>query len=110
MIEQLLRCPRSVSAAAPKLLLVAATILFMPMASSGDLVTGSLVVLNSADDYIAIAADSKGLSQKGASYDRCKIVALDDWLVYAATGYTSRADGSQIGGTGDASALAKQKY
>lgn len=66
-------------------------------------------MLNSADDYIAIAAD-KGVSQKGASYDRCKIVALDNQLVYAATGYTSRADGPQIGGMWDESALAKQMY
>jgi hypothetical protein len=82
----------------------------MPMAPSGHLLTGSLVVVNSADDYIAIAADSKSVSRKGASYHRCKIVALDNRLVYAATGYTSRADASQIGGTWDASALAKQAY
>lgn len=79
-------------------------------ALSGQLVTGSLVVLNSADDYIVVSADSKSVSQKGASYDRCKIVALDNRLVYAATGYTSPADASQIGGTWDASALAKQAY
>lgn len=110
MSEQLLRRPRGASPATPKLLLVAATLLLMRMAPSGDLVTGSLVVVNSADDYIAIAADSKGLSQKGPSYDRCKIVALDNRLVYAATGYTSRADALQIGGTWHASALAKQAY
>lgn len=102
---------RSLRTATPKLLLFAATLLLMPMApSGGDLVSGSLVVLNSAEDYIAIAADSKGFSQKGVSYDRCKIVALDNWLVYAATGYTSRADTSQIGGTWNASFLAKQAY
>jgi hypothetical protein len=110
MFEQLLRYPRGISPAAPKLVLVAATLLLMPMAPSGHLVTGSLVVLNSSDDYIAIAADGKGVSQKGASYDRCKIVALDNRLIYTATGYTSRADGSQIGGTWVASALAKQMY
>jgi hypothetical protein len=110
MDEKFLARPRSVSLTTTKFLLVTAILLFMPMAPSGHLVTGSLVVLNSADDYIAIAADSKSLSRKGASYHRCKIVALDNRLVYAATGYTSRADASQIGGTWDASALAKQTY
>jgi hypothetical protein len=110
MLKQFLACSRSYSQVALKILLVGATVLLMPTARSGQLVTGSIVVLQSVGDYLVIAADSKGVSQKGASYDRCKIVALDNRLVYAATGHTSRADASQIVGTWGASAVARQAY
>ena len=82
MFEQFLTCSRSASPATPKILLVAAALLLMPMALSGQLVTGSIAVLQSADDYLVIAADSKSLSRKGISLHRCKIVVLDDQLVY----------------------------
>jgi len=107
MLEQFLRCSRSTSPATAKILLVAATVLFMPMALSGQLVTGSIAVLQSAGDYLVIAADSKSLSHKGVSLHRCKIVALDDQLVYAGTGYTSYAG---VRGAWDASDIVKQHY
>lgn len=107
MFEQFLSCSRSASTAAPKILLVAATLLLMPMALSGQLVTGSIAVLQSADDYLVIAADSKSLSRKGMSLHRCKIVVLDDQLVYTGTGYMSYEG---VRGTWDASDIAKQHY
>lgn len=89
-------------------------VLFIPAFASilcslakGQLSLGSIAVLQSADDYIVIAADSKNLSAKGVSLHRCKVDALDDKLVFANTGY-----GSYVGvrGKWDAIAIARQHY
>jgi hypothetical protein len=107
MLEHFLSCSRRTLLAALKILPVAATALLMPPALIGQLVTGSIAVLQSADDYLVIAADSKALSRKGISLHRCKIVALDNQLVYTGTGYTSYQG---VRGTWDASDIAKQHY
>ena len=107
MLEQFLCCSRGASLTGLKILLVSATALLMPLTLSGQLVTGSIAVLQSADDYLVIAADSKGLSRKGISLHRCKVVALDNHLVYTATGYNSYEG---VRGTWDASDIAKQHY
>lgn len=60
-----------------------------PMLLRGQLNTGSIVVVQSEGDYFVIAADSKSLSAKGVSLQRCKVIALDSRLIYANTGYTS---------------------
>lgn len=73
-------------------------------------VHGSIAVLQSGGDDIIIAADSLGLSRSGVSLHRCKISVLDDQLVIAATGYTSRKDASGIGTSWEASELARQEY
>jgi hypothetical protein len=84
---------------------------FFPLNLNAQLITGSIAVLQSAGDYIAIAADSKSFSRKGISLHRCKIVPLDDQLVYAATGYTSRGGVHVLGNDAwDASDIAKQRY
>jgi hypothetical protein len=68
---------------------------------------GSIAVLQSADDYLVLAADSKNLSARGVSLHRCKIDALDDQLVFANTGYGSYAG---VRGKWNAIALARQHY
>ena len=88
------------------------SLLYLPPALSAQLATGSIVVLESSGDYMAIAADSKSVSIKGTSLHRCKLVALDDGLVYAATGYTSNFGGPKFGNRQpwDASDIARQNY
>jgi hypothetical protein len=73
----------------------------------GQLSFGSIAVLQSADDYLVVAADSKNLSAKGVSLHRCKVDALDDQLVFANTGYGSYAG---VRGKWDAISLARQHY
>lgn len=90
-----------------KIPLVVAAMLSMPLALNGQLVTGSIAVLQSADDFLVIAADSKSLSRKGISLHRCKILALDHQLVYTGTGYMSYEG---VRGTWDASNIAKKHY
>jgi hypothetical protein len=107
MLERLLGWSRSDSLHVLETLLVAATVLLTPTDVSAQLVAGSIAVLQSADDYLVIAADSKSLSRKGVFLHRCKIVVLDDQLVYAGTGYTSYEG---VRGTWDASAIAMQHY
>ena len=68
---------------------------------------GSIAVLQSADDYLVVAADSKNLSAKGVSLRKCKIHALDPQLVFANTGYGSYEG---VRGKWDAIALARQHY
>lgn len=77
----------------------------MPL--SGQLNSGSIVVVESAGDYVVVAADSLNLSAKGVSLHRCKIIALDSRLVYANTGYTSKASAP---GRWDATDIAKRKF
>ena len=86
--------------------------LLLPPALNAQLATGSIVVLESSGDYIAMAADSKSVSIKGTSLHRCKIVALDDGLIYAATGYTSNFGGRRFGNreSWDASDIARLEY
>jgi hypothetical protein len=68
---------------------------------------GSVAVLQSADDYIVLAADSLRLSAKGRSLHSCKVDALDAQLVFADTGYGEYAG---VRGKWDAVALARQHY
>jgi hypothetical protein len=75
--------------------------------ASGQLSIGSIAVLQSADDYLVIATDSKNLSAKGISLHSCKVDALDDQLVFANTGYGSYAG---VRGKWDAAAVARQHY
>lgn len=82
------------------------TVLAGPMAVA-QLVRGSIAVLQSGGDDIVIAADSKGFSRAGISLHRCKIFVLDDKLVAAATGYTSR---NYPGSSWEASEIAMQEY
>ena len=74
---------------------------------SAQVVDGSIAVLQAGGDYLAIAADSKSFSRKGVSLHRCKIVALDDQLVYAGTGYTSYAG---VRGAWDANDIARRHH
>ncbi|HTT19487.1 MAG TPA: hypothetical protein VMG82_11100 [Candidatus Sulfotelmatobacter sp.] len=75
--------------------------------ASGQLSVGSIAVLQSADDYLVIAADSKRLSAKGVSLHSCKVDALDEQLVFAITGYSSY---SGVRGNWDAISVARQHY
>jgi hypothetical protein len=75
--------------------------------ANGQLSFGSIVVLQSADDYLIIAADSKNLSAKGVSLHSCKVDDLDDQLVFANTGYGNYAG---VRGRWDAVAVARQHY
>jgi hypothetical protein len=68
---------------------------------------GSIAVLQSADDYLIVAADSQKLSVKGVSLHSCKVDALDGQLVFANTGYGSYEG---VRGKWDAIALARQHY
>src|ERR1700722_12188475 len=86
-----------------KLLFVAVFALILAPGARGQLSFGSIAVLQSADDYLVIAADSKNLSAKGVSLHSCKVDALDDQLVFASTGYGSYAG---VRGKWDAISLA----
>jgi len=113
VIERFLRLSLSLSPSIPRPpLVIAAVVLLVSVGANAQLVTGSIAVLQSAGDYIVISADSKSFSQQGVSYHRCKVVALDDQLVYAATGYTSRGDtkGVRSPRAWDASEIVKQEY
>lgn len=99
--------PENLCTATLKILLVSAIALTTPMTLSGQLNTGSIIVVESAGDYLVIAADSKNLSAKGVSLQRCKIIALDSRLVYANTGYTSKAS---LHGGWDATDIAKRHF
>jgi hypothetical protein len=74
--------------------------------ASGQLSHGSIAVLQSADDYLVIAADSKRLSAKGVSLHSCKVDALDNQLVFAHTGYSY----SGVRGKWDAISVAREHY
>lgn len=82
----------------------------LPLTLNAQMTAGSVAVLQSAGDYIAVAADSKGLSRKGVSLNRCKIVTLDDGLVFAATGYTNKAGVPKSPSAWEASDIAKEHY
>jgi len=99
--------PENLCTTTLKILLLSAIALVTPITLKGQLSTGSIVVVQSAGDYLVIAADSKNLSAKGASLQRCKITALDSRLVYANTGYTSKAS---VHGGWDATDIAKQHF
>jgi hypothetical protein len=90
-----------------KLLFGAGFALVLAPGTRAQLSFGSIAVLQSAGDYLVIAADSKNLSAKGVSLHACKVDALDDQLIFAGTGY-----GSYVGvrGKWDAIALARQHY
>src|SRR5512146_2760990 len=90
-----------------RMLLVASFTSILARGAAGQLSIGSIAVLNSADDYLVIAADSKNLSAKGVSLHRCKVEALDDHLVFANTGYGSYEG---VRGKWDAATLARQHY
>jgi hypothetical protein len=75
--------------------------------ASAQLSFGSIVVLESADDYLVMAADSKNLSAKGVSLHKCKVDALGNHLLFANVGYGSY-DGAR--GKWDAVSLARQRY
>jgi hypothetical protein len=99
--------PENLCTANLKLLLVSAIALTTPMTLRAQLSTGSIVVVESAGDYLVIAADSKELSAKGVSLQHCKIIVLGSGLVYANTGYTSKAS---VHGSWDAADIAKQHF
>ncbi len=107
MLEQFLARVKSATPATPKVLGVAGAVLLLSAMLGAQVVDGSIAVLEGAGDYLAIAADSKSLSRKGVSLHRCKIVVLDDQLVYAGTGYTSYAG---VRGPWDANDMARQHY
>ena len=90
-----------------KVLFVAGFASILGPAARAQLSFGSIAVLQSADDYLVVAADSKNLSAKGVSLHRCKVDALDEQLVFTSTGYGSY-DG--VRGKWDAITLAKQHY
>lgn len=92
---------------AGKAVLVAGLALIAAPAAWGQLSFGSIAVLQSAEDYLVVSADSKNLSAKGVSLHRCKVDALDDRLVFADTGYASYEG---VRGKWDAMALARQHY
>ena len=79
----------------------------MRMRAYGQLNSGSIVVVESVGDYVVVAANSLNLSAKGISLHRCKIIALDNRLVYANTGYTSKASAH---GTWGATDIAKWRF
>ncbi|MGA2981689.1 MAG: hypothetical protein ABSD76_19010 [Terriglobales bacterium] len=99
--------PENFCTATLKILLVSAIALTTPVTLSGQLNSGSIVVVESAGDYVVVAADSLNLSDKGVSLHRCKIIALDSRLVYANTGYTSKASAH---GAWDATDIARRKF
>jgi hypothetical protein len=99
--------PESLRTATLKILLISAIALTTPMSLSGQLNSGSIVVVESAGDYVVVAADSLNLSAKGVSLHRCKIIALDSRLVYANTGYTNKASAH---GAWDATDIAKRNF
>jgi hypothetical protein len=88
-------------------LLLASFALVLAPTASAQLSFGSIAVLQSADDYLVIAADSLNLSAKGVSLHSCKVDALDDQLVFANTGYGSYAG---VRGKWEAVGLARQHY
>jgi hypothetical protein len=90
-----------------KALFVTAFASILASGATAQLSLGSIVVLQSADDYLVVAADSKNLSAKGVSLHSCKVDALDDQLVFANTGYGSYAG---VRGKWDAISLARQHY
>jgi hypothetical protein len=90
-----------------KLLFGAGFALVLVPGARAQLSFGSIAVLQSAGDYLVIAADSKNLSAKGVSLLACKVDALDDQLIFASTGYGSYAG---VRGKWDAIALARQHY
>jgi hypothetical protein len=90
-----------------KVLFVAGFVSILGPSASGQLSFGSIAVLQSAGDYLVIAADSENRSAKGVSLHRCKVDALDDQLVFANTGYGSYAG---VRGKWDAVAVARQHY
>ncbi len=89
------------------MLFVAGVASILAPRASGQLSFGSIAVLQSADDYLVIAADSKNLSAQGVSLHRCKVDALDNQLIFANTGYRTYAG---VRGKWDAVALARQHY
>jgi hypothetical protein len=90
-----------------RMLFITAFTAILIRGASGQLSTGSIAVLQSAEDYLVISADSKNLSAKGVSLHTCKVDALDDQLVFANTGYGSYA-GTR--GKWDAITVARQHY
>jgi hypothetical protein len=99
---------RRVSATLPRIVrFVAVFTSVLGPGARGQVSFGSIAVLQSADDYLVVAADSKILSAKGVSLHRCKVDALDDQLDFANTGYGSYAG---MRGKWDAISLARQQY
>jgi len=90
-----------------KILFAGTCILTLIQYASGQLSAGSIAVLQSADDYLVVAADSKRLSAQGVSLHSCKVDALDEQLVFANTGYGSY---SGVRGKWDAISVARQHY
>src|SRR5216683_726079 len=107
MISSLAKWCRSTCAFPWRVLFVAVFTAILARGASGQLSIGSIAVLQSADDYLVIAADSKKLSAKGVSLHSCKVDALDDQLIFANTGYGSYAG---VRGKWDATAVARQHY
>jgi hypothetical protein len=51
--------------------------------------SGSLIIVNASQDEIVVAADSRSYSAVAEFDDRCKITALDNQLIFAASGITA---------------------
>jgi len=107
MLTQLSECRRALTPSSLGILLVPVVILALQLPLRGQLANGSLVVLQSADDYLVISADSKSLSAKSVSVHSCKVTALDNGLLYANAGYTSKAS---LYSHWDASDIARQHF
>lgn len=107
MISSLAKWCRSTCAFPWRVLFVAVFTAILARGANGQLSIGSIAVLQSADDYLVIAADSKKLNAKGVSLHSCKVDALDDQLIFANTGYGSYAG---VRGKWDATAVARQHY
>jgi hypothetical protein len=70
-------------------ILVALVLFFPSLNAIAQSESGTLVILTSSQDELVMAADSMSHSSTMEFKDRCKITALGDQLVFAATGNTA---------------------
>jgi hypothetical protein len=64
-------------------------VLFSSLSASAQPESGSLIILNSSNDEIAVAADSRSISAAGQFDNRCKITTLGNRIIFAASGITA---------------------
>jgi hypothetical protein len=88
--------------------------LALPSTLRAQYVSGSVVVLEDGGDYIVIAADSLrlGPGPGQVSHAACKIVKLNDQIVFAASGLTGRPGIAKTPGsdTWNVKDIARQEY
>lgn len=84
--------------------------LFVSLNAAAQIESGTLIVLNASQDEIAVAADSFAYSAVAQFNDRCKITALGNQIIFAASGDT--AYGPTDGGPlyWDSHAIAKDVF